>query len=76
MVVANVNMATTTAQHSNPSQIDRMQPLMHGKAQKLAFKMTASPPLPCSMFTGTVDVPGDTLKCQGMLGSVHAESEL
>ena len=52
MVVANVNMLTTTPQRTKPSQIDRMQQLLQTKPQKLAFKMTASPPLPCSMFTG------------------------
>ena len=53
VVVANVNMLTTSPLRSKPSQVDRMQPMLQSKPQKLAFKMTASPPLPCSMFTGT-----------------------
>ncbi|KAL0037130.1 hypothetical protein WJX79_001758 [Trebouxia sp. C0005] len=51
VVVANVNMHTATPHRAKPSQVDRMQPLLQTKPQKLAFKMTASPPLPCSMFT-------------------------
>ncbi len=54
VVVANVNMHTATPHRAKPSQVDRMQPLLQTKPQKLAFKMTASPPLPCSMFTGMI----------------------
>jgi len=45
-------MHTATPHRAKPSQVDRMQPLLQTKPQKLAFKMTASPPLPCSIFTG------------------------
>ena len=52
VVVADITMHTATPHRAKPSQLDRMQPLLQTKPQKLAFKMTASPPLPCSMFTG------------------------
>lgn len=52
VIVANINMHTALPQRHKPSQLDRMEPLLKDKPQKLGFKIVASPPVPYSMFTG------------------------
>lgn len=52
VAVQDVSFRSTLPQRTQPSQLNRMQPLLHDPPAKLGLKVAHADPPPLSMFVG------------------------